>query len=322
MKKFNTTNDITFSVVNYSKPFTFGRLNNDIITLLSSLGVSNEKILAKQQEYFDWIQRASEDYITAVDLLSCLGDFEQAEAVLLKGLDDPDVQRHVRRFQSSEIASLRNHENGKFKSRMMIHKSRRLFGVCDPFQVLKEGQIYIRIMTGRKGEATPIHGDVIVVRNPCLHPGTMAREFLLKFPADASTSQGDILKLHAVHHEKLAHLVDCVVFASVAKPGHKAAPSMSSGGDLDGKCHLFLRLVHCQLTSHVLGDEYFVCWDPDLVPIRIAEVWFNIVEKKSHLTLLLSHMITLGTKNTQVKPSLVLTSQNISRHITRTFLLF
>lgn len=171
MKKFTTTNDITFSVVNYSKPYTFGRLNSNIITLLSSLGVSNEKILAIQQEYFNWIQRASEDYLTAVDLLSCLGDFAQAEAVLLKGLDDTDVQSSIRRFQSSEIASLRNQENGKFKSRMMIHKSRRLFGVCDPFQVLKEGQVYIRIMTGRKGEATPIHGDVIVVRNPCLHPG-------------------------------------------------------------------------------------------------------------------------------------------------------
>lgn len=171
MKKFTTTTDTTFSVVNYSKPFTFGRLNNDIITLLSSLGVSNSAILAKQQEYFDWIQRASEDYLTAIDLLSCLGDFSQAEAVLLKGLDDPGVQAAIKRFQGGEIASLRNQENGKFKSRIMIHKSRRLFGVCDPFQVLKEGQVYIRILTGRKGEATPIHGDVIVVRNPCLHPG-------------------------------------------------------------------------------------------------------------------------------------------------------
>jgi len=48
---------------------------------------------------------------------------------------------------------------------------------------------------------------------------------------------GDILKLRAVHHEKLAHLVDCIVFASVAKPGHKAAPSMSSGRDLDGELY-------------------------------------------------------------------------------------
>lgn len=45
---------------------------------------------------------------------------------------------------------------------------------------------------------------------------------------------GDCLKLRAVNHPKLSHLVDCLVFASVARPGHKAAPSMSSGGDLDG----------------------------------------------------------------------------------------
>lgn len=42
---------------------------------------------------------------------------------------------------------------------------------------------------------------------------------------------GDILKLRAVDHPQLAHLVDCVVFPSVGK---RAAPSMSSGGDLDG----------------------------------------------------------------------------------------
>ena len=42
---------------------------------------------------------------------------------------------------------------------------------------------------------------------------------------------GDILKLRAVSHPSLSHLVDCVVFAS---QGKRAAPSMSSGGDLDG----------------------------------------------------------------------------------------
>jgi regulator of nonsense transcripts 1 len=46
---------------------------------------------------------------------------------------------------------------------------------------------------------------------------------------------GDCLKLRAAHHEKLSHLVDCVVFATVARPGHHSAPSMSSGGDLDGE---------------------------------------------------------------------------------------
>ncbi len=50
-----------------------------------------------------------------------------------------------------------------------------------------------------------------------------------------NSSEGDCLKLRAVYHPQLTHLVDCVVFASVGK---RAAPSMSSGGDLDGDLHL------------------------------------------------------------------------------------
>ena len=171
MKKFNATIDNTFSVVGFSRPYSFGRLNNDIIVLLSSLGVSDERFLAKQDEYFHWINDSSKDPTKAVDFLSCLDSYQLAEKVLLNGLDDLDVRKEIRRLQSSEVSKSRDEKTGKFKSRMMIHKSRRLFGVCDPFQVLREGEVHIRITAARKGPATPIHGDVIIVRNPCLHPG-------------------------------------------------------------------------------------------------------------------------------------------------------
>ncbi|KAF8067485.1 RNA-directed RNA polymerase [Lyophyllum atratum] len=205
MRKFSTTADLTFSLVGYSKPYTFGRLNNDVIVLLSSLGITNDKVLAKQREYFEWITNASKDPVKAVDFLFAIGENELAERVLLDGLDHPAVSAQIRRRQLSETAKFRN-EKGRSKAPIFIRDSRRLFGV--------RGNI--RIMTARKGPSTPIHGDVIVVRNPCLHPG-------------------DCLKLRAVHHNKLAHLVDCIVFASVARPGHHSAPSMSSGGDLDGE---------------------------------------------------------------------------------------
>ncbi|KAF9057077.1 RNA-directed RNA polymerase [Panaeolus papilionaceus] len=233
MKKFVTTADTSFSVVGYSKPYSFGRLNNDIIVLLSSLDVSNEALINKQQAYFDWVASASENVTNAIDFLSCLDMYPLAEQVLLRGLDDPDITKQIRKLQSSEISKTQDERTQRFKSRMMIHKSRRLYGVCDPFQVLKEGEVHIRITASRKGPSTPIHGDVFIVRNPCLHPG-------------------DILKLRAVSHPKLNHLVDCLVFATIAKPNHKAAPSMSSGGDLD-------------------GDEFFVCWDPDIMPRKISE---------------------------------------------------
>jgi hypothetical protein len=91
MKKFNTSTTNTFSVVDYSMPYAFGRLNNDIIVLLSSLGVTNEKLLAKQEEYFRWIEEAATNHSRAVDFLSCIGKYEDAERVLLDGLDDPRV---------------------------------------------------------------------------------------------------------------------------------------------------------------------------------------------------------------------------------------
>jgi len=234
MKKFNTDMDNSFSVVGHSRPYTFARLNNDIIVLLSSLGVSNENLLAKQQEYFDWVAGAADDPTKAVDFLSSLDQYPLAERALLDGVDNPDVRKKIQSLQNAEVSKAKDDRTGRFKSRMIIHKSRRLYGVCDPYQVLKEGEVHIRVTTARKGPSTPIHGDVIIVRNPCLHPGMSNFNYRVLFSALMHLI-GDCLKLRAVSHPQLNHLIDCLVFASVAKPGHKAAPSMSSGGDLDGR---------------------------------------------------------------------------------------
>ena len=230
MKKFNTSTTNTFSVVDYSTPFAFGRLNNDIIVLLSSLGVTNEKLLAKQEEYFRCIEDAATNHLRAVDFLSCIGKYEEAERVLLDGLDDPKVFARVQDAQKSEIAKFRKGESEKLRSRMMIHKSRLVYGVCDTYGVLKEGQVHVRV-TSENGATTLVNTDVLVVRNPCLHPGFFL-ENRLRFLA--YHFPGDCLKLRTVHHPRLQHLVDCIVFAGVARPGHPSAPSMSSGGDLDG----------------------------------------------------------------------------------------
>ncbi|KAF9069456.1 RdRP-domain-containing protein [Rhodocollybia butyracea] len=230
MKKFKSTIDNTFAVVGHSTPYSFGRLNNEIVVLLSSLGITNQALLAKQEAYFTWIEKATSDIITGFEFLACLGEFNKAERLILDGFTS-DVLGTIRKAQNSELAAFRKNDDlKKERVRVLVHKSRRLYGVCDPHRVLKEGQVHVRVMTSRNGSATITGTDVLVVRNPCLHPG-------------------DILKLRAVDHPSLSHLVDCVVFAS---QGKRAAPSMSSGGDLD-------------------GDEYFVCWDPDLVPKTVFE---------------------------------------------------
>lgn len=44
---------------------------------------------------------------------------------------------------------------------------------------------------------------------------------------------------------------------------------MSSGGDLDGESVRFFRIDG---SFFVVGDTFFVCWDPDVVPPRVHEV--------------------------------------------------
>ncbi|KAI0712794.1 RNA dependent RNA polymerase-domain-containing protein [Cerioporus squamosus] len=227
-KKFRATTDNTFSVVAYSVPYSYARLNNEIVVLLASLGISSETFLQRQTQYHEWIRDAATDWQVAFNILCALKQYEAAERLLLDGLESPDVQKKIRSVQMAEIGSFK--KNDKFRTRMIIPKSRFLFGVCDPYGVLNEGEVHVRVSVPRKGVTTLKNTEVLVVRNPCLHPG-------------------DCLKLWAVEHPRLSHLVDCIVFAS---KGRRAAPSMSAGGDLD-------------------GDEYTVIWDPDFVPRKVAE---------------------------------------------------
>lgn len=48
MKKFETTHFPVLGVAGWSKPFTFGFLNRQYITLLSACGVDDESFLQKQ----------------------------------------------------------------------------------------------------------------------------------------------------------------------------------------------------------------------------------------------------------------------------------
>ena len=213
-KKFRATTENTFSVVAYSSPYAFARLNNEIVVLLASLGIPSETFLRRQAEYHEWIRIASADWQVAFNILCALKQYEDAERLLLDGIESLQVQQRIRSVQHSEIGSFKKNE--KFRARMIIPKSRSLFGVCDPYSVLNEGEVHVRVSIPRKGVTTLTNVDVLVVRNPCLHPG-------------------DCLKLRAVAHPRLAHLVDCIVFAS---KGSRAAPSMSAGGDL-GRASMF-----------------------------------------------------------------------------------
>jgi hypothetical protein len=176
MRKFKVgaDGDNTFSVVDdggFSKPFVYGRLNNDVVTLLSSLGIANETFLRKQKAYLEKLRDAHTKYGTAFEVLSAIGKYEEAERVLLDGLDHPQVQRSIKTAITKEIAAFKKEGNDKKKIRMVVEKSRYVFGVCDPLGILKDGEVFINF-TMTRGGARALHGiHVLVYRNPCMHPG-------------------------------------------------------------------------------------------------------------------------------------------------------
>lgn len=55
---------------------------------------------------------------------------------------------------------------------IFVQKSRLLFGVCDAYDVLREGECAVKVTHEDNEHSLALKGtQVIVTRNPCLHPG-------------------------------------------------------------------------------------------------------------------------------------------------------
>ena len=211
MKKFNGGDNHSFSVVQYSKPYTFGHLNDEIILLIHSLGIPTTTLLRKQEDHFAFLASAPHDPPTAFKFLAYINRFDLAERVVLESLS-PSLQLTIQSLVRAEHSKLlKNREEQK--CRIFLPQSRMLFGVCDAWGVLKEGECQVRVTHDQDGQPrTLINCDVLVTRNPCLHPG-------------------DMQKFRAVQKDELSHLVDCIVFST---EGKRPAADLMSGGDLDG----------------------------------------------------------------------------------------
>ncbi|KAL4784135.1 RNA dependent RNA polymerase-domain-containing protein [Aspergillus varians] len=229
MRKFSGTADPSFAVVEYSKPYTYGYLNDDIVLLLSALGISTDVLLKKQEAHFRRLRECLTDPSRAFNFLCSLDRVDLAEKVVLHGIEQ--VSAPLRGLVAAEYKKMINKREAQ-KCRILVPESRLLFGVCDPREILEEGECFIRVTDDSNGGfPITISGcEVLVTRNPCLHPG-------------------DLRKLRAVDRPQLSHLKDCVVFSV---KGDRPAADQMSGGDLD-------------------GDTFFVCWDSDLIPSTLSE---------------------------------------------------
>ena len=213
MKKVGGGDDFSFCVVEYSRPYNFGFLNDEVVLLLHTLGISTSTLLETQLRHFNFLNEATQDARVAFQFLSYLNEPALAERVLMEGLES--VKDTVRRFVTGELNKMINKRDEQ-RCKILVLKSRLVFGVCDPRGVLKEGECAVRFTMVEDGVPKTIVGtDVLVTRNPCLHPG-------------------DLQKFKAVQHDELSHLVDCIVFPT---RGRRPSADLMSGGDLDGdKC--------------------------------------------------------------------------------------
>jgi hypothetical protein len=192
------------------QPYCFGYLNDEIVLLLHALGIQEAVLLRKQQEHFSYLSQAVVDPRTGFRFLTWVNRPELAEKLLLDGLES--VRATTASLVNSEYDRTLNKRDEQ-RCRILVPKSRLLFGVCDSWDVLKEGECALRVTMDGDGQPNILKGmEILVTRNPCLHPG-------------------DLQKFKAVEREELAHLVDCIVFPT---QGRRPSADLMSGGDLDG----------------------------------------------------------------------------------------
>ena len=184
-----------------------------MLLLLHALGISENMLCRKQQQYFDFLSSSESDPRTAFRFLTFTNHMDLAERVLLDGIES--VRDRIAGIVNQEFSRLLN-SRGAQRSRIMIPKSRLLFGTCDSTSTLREGECAVKVTLEENGHPQALDGmEILVTRNPCLHPG-------------------DLQKFRVVIRPELSHLIDCIVFPT---RGRRPSADMMSGGDLDGdKC--------------------------------------------------------------------------------------
>ena len=185
-------------------------LNRQIILLLHGLGVKKEVFLDLQQEMVAIAKNSLKDENLALVLIQQYneqGIFEDLifmihHKILIK--EDQYLQRMIFSLYNVFISDI------KERARIQVPKSALLMGIIDEYAILEYEQVYIRISNGSNNQV--ITGQVIVTKNPCLHPG-------------------DLKVLLAVDREELSHLANVIVFP---QKGPRPHPNECSGSDLDG----------------------------------------------------------------------------------------
>lgn len=208
MKKYESQN-IELDVLSWSK-YQPCFLNRQLITLLSTLGVKDNVFEKKQSEAVSQLDAILVDPLKAQEALDLMAPGENTN--ILKEMmkcgykpdSEPFLSMMLQAFRASKLLDVR------VKSRIFIPSGRSMMGCLDETKTLEYGEVFVQCSgAGRRqffdddsrmfsDRSFIIEGEVVVAKNPCLHPG-------------------DIRVLKAVNVPALHHMVDCVVFPQKGK---------------------------------------------------------------------------------------------------------
>ena len=246
MQKFTIPDDrmrqrsTTFGVVKCSRPYTLGYLNKQITMLLADSGVKHSYLTGLQNDFHAMLRELCGNAESTEYYLRIKGEAKLINWLHEYGLQSKRLQKELKNIRAKEIRKMQKDntadedndasptQNAKCKLRVLVPRSRVVYGACDPFNELEHGQCVFQPTLFDEVQYAEFQAaqEVMVVRNPCYYPGDIR-----------------VLKL-VKNNPKYEYLNDCIVFPT---RGSRPHADESSGGDLD-------------------GDEFFVSWDQDLIP--------------------------------------------------------
>ena len=222
-------------------------LNQQIIAVLSTLGVKDEIFIQEMRSQLSSLAEAMGNEKTALGMLQKEVDHNQQSLVLaamvsdgFQSARDPFMMSVLKLWRAWNIKYL------KEKAKIVVSQGAVLLGCTDEAQVLKghfdrlqpsstspserelfksTPEVFVQLSKGVNDKPQVVEGFMLLARNPSLHPG-------------------DIRVVRGVNKPELRHLRDVVV---LPQTGDRDIASMCSGGDLD-------------------GDDYVVIWNRDLLP--------------------------------------------------------
>ena len=230
----------TFGVVKCSRPYTIGYLNKQITMLLADSGVKHSYLTGLQNDFHSMLRELCGTAASTEYYLRIKGEGKLVNWLHEYSLQSQRLQRELKSLRAKEIKKMQKDnatdggnggsvtQNAKCKLRVLVPRSRIVFGACDPFNELEHGQCVFQPTLFDEVQFAEFQTaqEVMVVRNPCYYPGDIR-----------------VLKL-VKNRPQYDYLSDCIVFPT---RGSRPHADESSGGDLD-------------------GDEFFVSWDQDLIP--------------------------------------------------------